>query len=282
MFDKVHDPQNYVVILRFLGTSPATSSINNTFLSVLYQLERLFDLNISDKNLTNINDLRDYLHKAIVQVAGAHPTKRVVFFFDSIDQLIPTDYDLTWFIADFPKNIKFVYSTLINHGGIVSLLKRHCLPGEKNYTKVAAFNKLMTKKIFDQWLASSKRCLTRSQTSKVEQLFDQAKLYPLYLKMIFDLVVEWPSYQEPDEEFMRLFSVDDCIRYLFEKICKEHGRLVVTKALTYLSLFETGIMVDELVDILSVDDEVLDDVFRFYTSSVRRYFTFPYSAAWSF
>ncbi len=269
----VPDPQNYIVILRFLGTSPMTSSINNTFLSILYQLERIFDLKISDKNFANTNDLRDYLHKTILTLAKTNPEKRIVFFLDSIDQLISTDYDLTWFIGEFPKNIKFIYSTLTNHGGILDLLKRHFLPGDEHYSQVDGLKKHNVLEMFRQWLKDANRTLTQVQWEKVEVLLDSATLYPLYLKLIFDLLVKWPSYVVP-ENFMKILTIDDSINYLFDRLAKDHGKKLFTKILAYLSLFENAISENMLEDILSVDDEVLYEIFEFHAPPVRRYDTF--------
>ncbi len=234
-------------------------------------MERIFDLKISDKNFANTNDLRDYLYKTILTLAKTNPEKRIVFFLDSIDQLISTDYDLTWFIGEFPKNIKFIYSTLPNHGGILNLLKRHYLPSDEHYLAVEKLDKSNVKTIIEDWLTKSQRALSQLQWEKIDTLFDSADLYPLYIKLIYDFIVKWPSYYVPDESFMRLVSIDHSINYLFDKIIKDHGKILFKKILAYLSLFQNAISENVLEDILSVDDEVLYEIFEFHAPPVRRY-----------
>ena len=49
-----------------------------------------------------------------------------------------------------------------------------------------------------------------------------------------------------------------------------HGTLLVARAFGYMVVTRNGITETELEDILSLDDEVLDDVFEYHIPPIRR------------
>lgn len=50
----------------------------------------------------------------------------------------------------------------------------------------------------------------------------------------------------------------------------KHGEIFVRHALGYLTASATGLSANELIDVLSCDDVVLDDVFEFHIPPIRR------------
>ncbi len=98
----VPDPQNYITILRFLGTTPGTSNIINVYQSLIYQLVKIFNLSKIDKQKNKKNELKDHLSDIILFISHANPQKKIVIFLDSIDQLSTSDYNLDWLIEQFP------------------------------------------------------------------------------------------------------------------------------------------------------------------------------------
>lgn len=62
----------------------------------------------------------------------------------------------------------------------------------------------------------------------------------------------------------------DSIMMLFERIEKQHGRLLVFHALAYITASKSGLSESELEDLISLDDKVLDDVYQYHLPPVRR------------
>ena len=113
-----------MIILRFLGTTPATSNIMSVYKSIIYQLGKIFSLDSDDiDSFKSVEKLTKKLFDSISIISERFPNKKVVFLLDSIDQLISSDYDLQWMLYSLPKNIKFVYSTLNFHGGILERIR---------------------------------------------------------------------------------------------------------------------------------------------------------------
>lgn len=65
-------------------------------------------------------------------------------------------------------------------------------------------------------------------------------------------------------------TIEDAICQLFARIELQHGYLLTKHSLSYITVARNGIGENELEDILSLDDVVLDDVFQYHLPPVRR------------
>ena len=92
---------------------------------------------------------------------------------------------------------------------------------------------------------------------------------PLYLKLAFDETLRWKSYT-PDSDIHLEQNVREIIDDLFERLERRHGILLVSHALAYITASKNGLTEPELEDLLSLDDEVLNDVYQYWTPPVRR------------
>ena len=222
----VPDPQNFVVILRFLGTTPATSNITCTLLSIIYQISRVFNILVPEKGLNNKIEVTTFLEDQLVYISTKYPEKRIILLIDSIDQLSTGDYNLEWMFTILPKNIKIIYSTLPSQGGILSQLQS--MIDLKNFMQVQELKKTVAISILEDWLIKVKRSLSEVQWKALEMVFNRATLFPLYIKLIFDIVVKWTSYHVPSDEFLNCTNIDICIEYLFKLLEKSHGKLFIS------------------------------------------------------
>ena len=92
---------------------------------------------------------------------------------------------------------------------------------------------------------------------------------PLYLKLAFDEALRWKSYT-PDSDIQLEQNVREIIDDLFERLERRHGKILVSHALAYITASKNGLTEPELEDLLSLDDEVLNDVYQYWTPPVRR------------
>lgn len=65
-------------------------------------------------------------------------------------------------------------------------------------------------------------------------------------------------------------TIEDAICQLFARIEMQHGFILTKHCLSYITAARNGICENELEDILSLDDVVLDDVFQYHLPPVRR------------
>lgn len=123
ILETVKPRKNYSIILRFLGTSPMSSTISKTFVTIICQLKRLFKLeNIEKEKLNQMNyiQLKEVLVDLFEKIKDKHPEQRIIIFLDSIDQLVKTDYCLDWMPTKYPSNVKFIYSYIEDFDDILN------------------------------------------------------------------------------------------------------------------------------------------------------------------
>lgn len=122
--------------------------------------------------------------------------------------------------------------------------------------------------ILESWLTSSQRRLVPAQKALVLKVFEECPL-PLYLKLSFDQACRWKSYT-PENETVLPAGVKNVINEFFDQVERRHGKILVSHALAYITASKNGLTEPELEDILSLDDEVLDDVYQYWTPPFRR------------
>ena len=212
--------------------------------------------------------LRTYLNILLQK----YPNEKMIIFLDSVDQLNKNDYNLEWVFKKYPANMKLIFSTLASHGDILKNFQ-FLVHNQENYLEVGLLDFDQSISITKKFLSDLGRKLTDKQMKIIEDLFklDETKLYPLYVKLIFDIISKWNSYSEVTEEFLKCYTIDDCVEYIFETMEQDYGKLLVSRCLFYLTSSENGISSVELEDVLSLDDELLFEVFEFRTPPIRRF-----------
>ena len=260
------------MILRFLGTTPSTSNIQNTMVSILKQLCRAFNISteIVNKAATSKNILKEFTLNFFFLLSKKFPQHRIIFLIDSVDQLTTSDYELDWVLPNLPSNMKMIYSTIGTHGNILKNFKEKVFVPEKNIVPIDKLDVELATNIIKEFLKNEKRSLSELQWETINDMFENAKLFPLYVKLIFDVIRKWSSFDKPNSEFKKCRDIDNCIKYLFTSFEKDHGKLLFSRSIIYMSSFANGISESEIEDILSLDDEVLYDIFEFHAPPIRK------------
>ena len=122
--------------------------------------------------------------------------------------------------------------------------------------------------ILRSWLSTCHRSLTSAQNEVVLKAFQECPL-PLYLKLSFDEACRWKSFTPLDETSLDT-SVRNAITSFLEQVERRHGKTLVTRALAYITASKNGLTEPELEDVLSLDDDVLNDVYQYWTPPLRR------------
>ena len=124
------------------------------------------------------------------------------------------------------------------------------------------------KDILSAWLAGSSRKLTEEQMKILMDAFQCCPL-PLFLKLAFDETTRWKSYSKPEHTVLET-NIKDAINTLFARLERLHGKLLVSHCLGLITASKHGLSDAELDEILSIDDEVLNDVYQYWTPPARR------------
>jgi hypothetical protein len=116
------------------------------------------------------------------------------------------------------------------------------------------------KNILAEWLSGVNRQLQQEQEKHLLDKFQQCGL-PLYLKLAFEEARLWKSYDALPE---LSGDIPGILRDLFTRLSLEsnHGGMLVSRSLGYIAAGKNGLSEDELLDVLSMDREMLSDFQR--------------------
>ena len=285
-----------------MGTTPDTSNILKTYKTLALQLHYIINLKKMENDNENYESYRkcfdltsliDYIVLNLNELNRIEPNKKVIIILDSLDQLNKEDFknvDL-WLIRNLPKNTKYIVSTIPGHGNLLSMItkmiKKQYVESQ-NISDESTLNKKVNEKFQEQllhvnqltpdesediltvWLSKVNHALTDEQWSTLRYMFKNGKVIGLYLKLLFDIVVRWRSFDKPDHDLAKCLKVDDMIIYRFHDLEKIHGKVLFRRAICYLSVCKNGLSDNEICDLLSLDDDVLYSVFEFSMPPIRR------------
>ena len=254
-----------------MGTSKASSDIDSVFKSIQEQLENIFSIDSKDREYKETYKFESKL--SFISSKYLKSDKQLIILLDSIDQLSKENYNLQWLFTKLPKNIKLVFSVLPNYENILDDLKKRIK--NVNIHELKSLKSTHAKEVLLKYLKSANRKLSNEQSIAINQMIEQLKdINPLQIKLIFDIVSKWPSFYKVPDEFIQCQSIIQMIKYHFNyiEINVFDNEILFKHCLFYLTLFEyRGISENELEDILSIDDEVLDSIFVHHHPPVRRF-----------
>ncbi|CAH0599180.1 unnamed protein product [Chrysodeixis includens] len=258
-------------IIRFLGTTPDSSALTPTLISICQQISYNFALpfeGIPD----DLVPLTAHFKHLLTMASQQQP---LLLFLDSVDQLtgIGTENNkVSWLPTRLPEHVKIIVTCACEEANPeVSKeydVLRRMIDSEENFLEVKALGEDLAMQVLKLWMASAARDLSNYQWRLVSNAIASCSL-PIFVKLVFAEVCRWRSYTKPQDTHLAS-TVMDSIMMLFERIEKQHGRLLVFHALAYITAARSGLSETELEDLISLDDKVLDDVYQYHLPPVRR------------
>ena len=259
--------RSHIKLISFLGTTPNSINIDDVLFRLLGTLADATDLIMSPVNYKDFQKKKEYLPRHLRQVVSASKEPLIILL-DSVDQLAPLNnaYSMEWLPTQLPQNVKLIISTLPEEHGILDNLRK-ILPDKSCYVEVPLLPDATGKEIVEKYLKQHKRKLTQGQMGYVLSLFKQAPT-PLFLKLLLDEAKKWHSYT-PMGTLMLASTVKEAINMLFENLEKKFGYTLVSHALGYITVGQHGLTEFEIEDVLSCDDKVLDEVYKFHDPPIQ-------------
>lgn len=260
--------RNAVCVFRFLGTSPDSSNIVVSLTSIIQQIHEVYNLGpLKDEILEDYSQLVRHFHELLMssEITAEKPLLLVI---DSVDQLLPSynAHLMNWLPKSLQPNVKVIISVLPGYYDIIPTLRRR-LQDEECYIEVPSLTKETGHQILDAWFEACSRTLTDEQRELVMSAFEKCP-QPLFLKLIFTEASQWTSYTDVSGVSLGA-SVKEAITLLFERIERKHGKVLVSHALGYITAARHGLTKSEIEDILSLDDDVIDDVYQYWDPPVE-------------
>ena len=268
-----------VVVIRFLGTTPRSSNVHALLTSVCEQLRRAYEKDKDDAGKddavpSDIKELRAYFLRALTTWPSAeHP---LTLFLDSVDQLDDSNAGrrLDWLpVTSLPEHVRLVVSSLPDYPEFQCLSILQAKLGDRAASHSVEVDTIsQPEEVLLHLLRLQGRTLTAKQLEHVLDAFARrtpadAAGTPLWLTIVAQEVSAWASYDDVKHEIKP--AVRDLIVDLFTRLESAHGKELVRAALAYITLAKHGVSETELNHLLSLQDEVLADVYEWWVPPVR-------------
>lgn len=274
--------KEYVLILRFLGTSPLSSEIMDVGKSILAQL--CFSLNYKRPDNTDdirtAGDLRRHLLQLLDIISQAEHTSPVIIILDSVDQLDDQHgvFNMTWLPMWLPRNVYMIVSMLSDMYNCLENIKKRILGAPNKFIDIKPLSDKSADEIIQTYLCIHKRTLTPAQMCLVKESFLKRR-QPLLLKLVLEEAKVWTSYL-PLSEITVFTSTSHAIKHLFSNLEVKYGKVFVHHALGYLTCSPGGLSNVEMEDVLSCDNSVLSEVYQYHDPPLEGIIRIP-SLMWS-
>ncbi|KAK1805804.1 hypothetical protein P4O66_012851, partial [Electrophorus voltai] len=254
----VLEPQA-VVAPRLLGTSPLSSDVDSLLKGVCIQVCGAFGLTAPCPQTANSHaKLVRFFHAMLQRVSQQGET--LLLILDALDNLSQANngHKLHWLPKEIPPNVHLVVSTL-HKGTALESLRAH-VNDDKYFFEVDPLTFDQGRDIIDAYMNAAGRRLTSEQVDVILHSFHQSGS-PLHLKLLLDMAKQWSSYTAASD--VRLgSSIREVILQFLQALEIKHGRQFVRYALGYISLSRCGLSEAELRDVLSLDGDVLAEVYQ--------------------
>jgi WD40 repeat protein len=249
------------VVYRFIAATPESIGGRGLIEGLCWQIYSAYAWEVTNLPVED-NKLLDAFYDCLSLAKEDHP---LILMIDALDQIaahVPGRY-LTWLPAVLPEHVHLLVST--TPGGILDRLMDKL--GQENLLELLPMPIAEGAELLERWLTAAGRTLQREQRQDILDHFAQNGL-PLYLELAFEEARRWHSYDGltygADGQAGLAPDVPKIVRDLFWRLSQEvnHGRVLVAHSLAYLVAARNGLTEDELIDLLSRDQAVMDDFRR--------------------
>jgi tetratricopeptide (TPR) repeat protein len=251
------DNPRAAVIVRFIGATPASSDARALLASLCQELSRHYGADPSSIP-TDYGELVKELSK---RLALATPDRPAIVLLDALNLLPAAERarNLPWLPARLPAAVRIVVSTI--PGDCLDALRRK--GPEARLLELEPMPDTEAESLLKAWLTQAHRTLRAHQLNEVLSKFATEGL-PLYLKLAFEEARLWRSSADPAQTTIAQ-GIPGIIRDNLQRRLSapaHHGPLLVSRALAYLAASRNGLAEDELVDILSRDQQVFAELLK--------------------
>ncbi|CAL1528321.1 unnamed protein product [Lymnaea stagnalis] len=255
------------VLVRMIGCTINSTNVRVMLRDICVQLCHIFHQNPADVPM----DYKGVVNDITWRIGQASKERPLILILDAVDRLSAENdgRKLQWLPPVLPPHVKLIISTISDD-------KYECLPAARKllggnddcFLEVGQLPEDDAFALLSHWLDCAHRTLTDHQFDVFLEAFKKCP-YPLYLKVAFAEVSTWTSYMK--EEWIKLGeTVKKLTTLRFGRLERDHGEPLVRRALGYITATRNGLTSNEMEDLLSLDDAVMDDAVATHKLSKRR------------
>ncbi|KAK5869245.1 hypothetical protein PBY51_023979 [Eleginops maclovinus] len=250
-----------VVVIRLLSAHhPNRPHIDNVLCSICLQICLAWGLAPpSPLTANNHQELLQFFWNVLTEVSQQGNTLLIIL--DAVDHLsdLHHAHKLRWMPAILPPNVHLVVSMDTNSEAFANM--RLKLNSHRSFFEVKRLSRDEGRQMMESYLQASQRTLTPEQSDAVLQSFETTGC-PLHLKLILSAAKRWLSYT-PLAATNPGNNTQEVMSQLFLMLEEKHGKELVGGALGYIALAREGVLEAELRDVMSLDDDILSEVYKY-------------------
>ncbi|CAJ1059601.1 NACHT domain- and WD repeat-containing protein 1 [Xyrichtys novacula] len=250
-----------VVAIRLLAAGhPQRADIDHVLLSVCLQISFACGLAPPSPLTANTHpELLRFFRNALANVSQQGHTVLVIL--DALDQLSDKHHahKLYWLPNQLPPNVHLVVSMDTSSEAFANITLK--LESSASFFEVERLSRDEGKQVMESYLRALRRTLTPEQSEAVLRSFDVGGC-PLHLKLILSAAKRWTSFTPPTHRHVGA-NAQEMMSQLLLMLEEKHSRELVGGALGYLALARGGLLEAELRDVMSLDDDIIREVYRY-------------------
>lgn len=257
MEDATRAHSNAVIVARYIGVTPGTSSLADLLSGLRREIARRYHLPEPEPS-GEISPLVAAVASELgtLEIARERP---LFLFIDALDQLGSKRQRIDWLPPTLTPNVRIVLSMSSERQELADLRAR--LPLEQ-VLHLGPLARDEGASALRAWLAEEGRTLTAEQEAVVLNGFasngEERGGTPLYLRLAFEQAYLWRSF---DEAHVLPPTIPALVGAYFAQLEQSgrNGRELVEYAMSDLALAKHGLAEDELLDVLSRSEPVRED-----------------------
>ncbi|KAJ6633997.1 hypothetical protein lerEdw1_014204 [Lerista edwardsae] len=249
--------QETVVVFRLLETSQLGSSCDNLLHNICLQV--CLAMGLPPPCARGVGSSVLFFHSLLLS-ASVQGTQPLVLILDSVEPLCaPRDpYGVFWLPKICPPKVHLIISVLLEEHGAL----RKVIITPEDYFEMEPLSHEQVGEILGKHLVSAGRTLSPSQRALFQKTFSEGG-HALPVALANTEAQQWASYN-PLSALVILPTASEAAHHLCGYLEQVHGSILVGHALGYLACSRYGLSEAELKDILSLDNEVLSEVYRLH------------------
>ncbi|XP_055453303.1 NACHT domain- and WD repeat-containing protein 1 isoform X1 [Psammomys obesus] len=260
-----------VVILRLLGTTKMSLDARSLLHSVSFQLCLAYGLPLPPAQVLEAHTRVGHFFHTLLHTVSQRNVESLVLLLDSVDDLDSTCHSrrVSWLPLKCPPRVHLILSTCSGQQVLHTLqqtLKDPCA-----YWEVKALSGSQGQEFIQLLLAAERRTLSPGQRDVLWASLPECG-HPGRLRLAFEEARKWSSFTVP---VPLATTAEEATHQLCIRLEETHGQLLVARVLGYIVCSRYGLSEAELKDVLSLDDEVLQAVYRDWTPPSKELLRFP-------
>ncbi|XP_039186728.1 uncharacterized protein LOC120302418 isoform X3 [Crotalus tigris] len=252
---------NLRVVLRFIGITGESRNVRRLLLSLCYQIADIYHVSV-----TLSEDFEGLVEEFSSLLEFATQDKPLLICLDGINELSEEcGADLSWIPSELPKNVHFIVSTCLE-SDVSCIRKLQKITLKEHFFQIPPLTFEEINEIIIFWLKKDHRRLTQYQFKHLVEACIACPL-PLYLYCAYKESCLWTSFS-PDTEVCLPQSIPDMYSWRLSRMERSHGEQIIQRIAAYVTLSRNGITQEELLNLMSMDCVVIQQINKFQKSSM--------------